>query len=362
MVSRSIGQALTILSGFFLIKSKLSEQGHLASIVAFDSVAFYDDIGDGVPDCFNSIMDGQGRGNSETASFLITEFLLQVRNSRNVMSILNGIRLIHARVIYLLFMILIKSGVALADHGLTEDYANAGSWRMVFGKQWNQSSLDLHYASLQDRSNTTVDINENGKNDIVDSGFYFQAEHRLSKKSFVDLTYTRDGTSDLLIAQKNVRFIFFLLRTTVQAPVDIDVDALRLRYFHSIAQSDNFEFGGSGGAHALYINARTEFPVFDYSHKNYFIVLPCVGVYAKYKPGKNILYSVHADYLPIPLDKIHGTVGDVDFSVEYKINSTFFVGSGCRYSIKSLDLNNEKYRANASYAVFGGLVFLGIYL
>jgi hypothetical protein len=279
-----------------------------------------------------------------------------------VISSLNRRKLVNARFIFLSFMLLIRSVVVMADDASTKEHANAGSWRMVFGKQWNQSSLDLHYASRQDRSNTTVDINESGKNDLVESGLYLQAEHRLSRKSFVDLTYTKDSASDLLIARKNVRVLFLLLRTTVQAPVDIDVDALRLRYFHSIAQSDNFEFGGSGGVHALYINARTEFPVFGYRNKNYFVVLPCIGVYAKYKPGKNLLYSVRADYLPIPLDKINGNVSDVDFSVEYKVNPSFFVGTGCRYSIKSLDLNNEKYRANASFAAFGGVVFFGMYL
>jgi hypothetical protein len=264
-------------------------------------------------------------------------------------------------VIPLLFIVLVTSDVAFADYAPTQDYKNACGWRITFGMQWNQQDPALHYELLHDRSNPTLDIDDGGRSEIVSPFSSVSVEGRLSKKSSIDLTYTKDHTSSVLVGQKNVLFLFFLLRNTVKAPVDINVQAVRLRYFHTIGRSGNFEFGGSSGLQALYLNAHALLPVMGYSEENYFYVLPCVGAYASYQPDNFFCYSVRADYLPLELKKISVRIADVDCRMEYKINANLFAGVGCRYSVKSLEIRNKKYLMNSSYDLFGGLVFMGIY-
>lgn len=270
--------------------------------------------------------------------------------------------LVNAVIVFFSFTLLINYEVAFADYDSREDFLNAGRWRIAFGMQWNQHVPALHYELLNDSSKPTLDINQGDKSEIVEPFSYVDIERRLSEYSGIDLTYTKDRTSSVLLGRKNVRFLFFLLRPTVMAPVDIDVETMRLRYFHAIVRAGNFEFGGSGGLQALYCTAHASIPVIGYSEENYFIVLPCVGTYATYQQNKCIRYSVHADYLPIELKKISGRIAEVDCSVEYNINSNLFVGAGCRYSVKSLDLKNKKYLMNASYSIVGVLAFIGISL
>ena len=269
---------------------------------------------------------------------------------------------VNAVIVFFSFILLIKFDVAFADYSSRENGLNAGRWRMFFGMQWNQQVPALHYESLNDSSKQTLDINKSDKSEIVEPFSYVEVEGRLSKYSGIDLTYTKDRTSSVLLGRKNVRFLFFLLRPTVMAPVDIDVETMRLRYFHAIVRSGNFEFGGSGGLQALYCNAHASIPVIGYSEEHYFIVLPCVGTYATYQQNKSLQYSVRADYLPIELKKIAGHIAEVDCRVEYKINLNLFAGAGFRYSVNTLDFENQKYRMNASYGIFGGLAFLGILL
>ncbi len=270
--------------------------------------------------------------------------------------------MVNVVIVFLLFFLLINFDVAFADSGSRDNCSNAESWRMLLGMQWSQHEPALHYELLNDSSNPTLDINQGDNNEIVEPFSYVDVERRLSKYSSIKLTYTKDRTSSVLLGRKNVRFLFFLLRPTVMAPVDIDVETMRLRYFHAIVRSGNFEFGGSGGLQALYCNAHASIPVIGYSEEHYFIVLPCVGTYATYQQNKSLQYSVRADYLPIELKKIAGHIAEVDCRVEYKINLNLFAGAGFRYSVKTLDLENQKYRMNASYGIFGGLAFLGILL
>ncbi len=270
--------------------------------------------------------------------------------------------LVNAVIVFFSFILFIKFDVAFADYNSGENCSNAGRLRMVLGMQWNQHEPALHYELLNDSSKPTLDINQGDKSEIVQPFSYVDVEGRLSKYSGIDLTYTKDMTSSVLLGRKNVRFLFFLLRPAVMAPVDIDVKTMRLRYFHAIVQSGNFEFGGSGGLQAIYCNAHASIPVIGYSEENYFIVLPCVGTYATYQQNKCIRYSVHADYLPRGLKKISGRIAEVDCSVEYNINSNLFAGAGFRYSVKSLDLRNKKYLMNTSYSILGGLAFIGISL
>ena len=270
--------------------------------------------------------------------------------------------MVHVIIVFFSLILLINFDVAFADYNPGENCLTSGRWRMVLGMQWNQHEPALHYELLNDSSKPTLDINQGDKREIVKPFSYIDVEGRLSKKSGIDLTYTKDRTSSVLLGRKNVRFLFFLLRPTVMAPVDIDVETMRLRYFHAIVRSGNLEFGGSGGLQALYCNAHASIPVIGYSEENFFIVLPCIGTYATYQQNKCIRYSVHADYLPIELKKISGRIAEVDCGVEYKINSTIFAGAGCRYSVKSLDLENKKYLMNASYSVLGWLAFIGILL
>ena len=217
--------------------------------------------------------------------------------------------------------LLVIGDVALADYASTQDYQNAGGWRIISGMQWNQHDPALHYELLHDRSNPTIDINEGGRSEMVSPFSSISVERRLSKKSSIDLTYTKDHTSSVLVGQKNVLFLFFLLHNTVKAPVDVDLEAVRLSYFHEIVRSGNFEFGGSSGLQAFFLNAHALLPVMGYSEENYFYVLPCVGAYASYQPNKIIRYSLRADYLPLELKKISVRIADVDCRMEYKINA-----------------------------------------
>ncbi len=242
-----------------------------------------------------------------------------------------------------------------------EDFSKTDRWRMVLGAQWNRQMPSLHYESHNDSSNPTLDINKCDAGKIVEPFSYINVRRRLSNHSNIDLSYTKDRSSSVLVGRKNIVLMGFLLRPTFQSPVYIDVEAVRLRYSHRIVRVDNFEFGGSGGLQALYVNAHASLPVLGYRDENYFVVVPCVGVYANYQQNKNMGYSVRADYLPIELDKISARVSDIDFTAEYKLNSTIFVGAGCRYSLKSLSLDNKKKLINSSYGVFGGLVVMGIY-
>ena len=268
--------------------------------------------------------------------------------------------LVNTVIVFLLFVLLLQYDILHADDGSSENPSSAERWRIVLGIPWNQYVPSLHYETLNDRSKPTLDIDQSDTAEIVEPFSYVDVERRLSKYSTLELTYTKDKASSVLLGRKNVRFLFFLLRPTVMAPVTLDVETMRLRYSHTIFRSGNFEFGGSGGLQVLYCNAHASIPVIGYSEENYCIVLPCIGTYVTYQQNKSIRYSVRADYLPIELDKISGRLADVDCSVEYKIHSNIIAGAGCRYSVKSLDLEQNNFRMNASYGLFGGLGFLGI--
>lgn len=250
--------------------------------------------------------------------------------------------------------------VALGDESFIKNNGDADKWRMTFGMQWSQYSQELHYDKFHDH--LRLDISKSHNSKLLPFS-YFTIEKNLTKNSGINLSYTNDTSSSLLVGQKNVVVLgFLLMRPIVQSPVNIDLNLLRLHYFHTIARSGNVEFGGTGGVQALYVQAKAESPVLGYSEDNYFIVLPSFGLYTKYQPTQRLRYALRVDYLPVPLDTIQGTSTDIECTMEYKVNSLLFIGAGGRYSIKSLDLEGKKYQMNTSYGVHGGLLFAGIYL
>jgi len=258
-----------------------------------------------------------------------------------------------------LFVFIMLYDVALGDESFIKNNGDVDKWRMTFGMQWSQYSQELHYDKFHDH--LRLDISKSHNSKLLPFS-YFTIEKKLTKNSGINLSYTNDTSSSLLVGQKNVVVLGFLMRPIVQAPVDIYLNLLRLHYFHAIARSGNFEFGGAAGIQALYVQAKAESPVLGYSEENYFIVLPSFGLYAKYQPTQRLRYIFHVDYLSVPLDTIQGTSTDIQYTMEYKVNPSVFIGAGGRYSKKSFDLEGKKYHMNTSYGVHGGLLFAGIYL
>ena len=252
--------------------------------------------------------------------------------------------------------------VAFGDETIITNNDAADKFGITLGMPWNQYSQELHYDEFHNHSRPVFDISKSRNSELLLPFSYVKIEKNLTKNSAINIFYTNDKTSSLLVGQKNIVFLGFLMRPIVQAPVDIHLHCLRLHYFHAIARSGNVELGGGGGMQAIYIQAKAESPVLGYSEENYFIVLPSFGLYAKYQPTQRLRYALRVDYLPVPLDTIQGTSADIECKVEYKVNSLLFIGAGGRYSVKSLELEEKKYHMNTSYGFLGGLLFAGIYL
>jgi len=247
------------------------------------------------------------------------------------------------------------------------------SWRIAVGTQWSKDRPELHYTILHDDSNPELFIPQSSTSDMQPLFSRCTLEKQLTGSSALSLAYSRDAATSLLVGKKNVRipipFLRFLLRrpdilvrTTAQAPVTLDMQLLRVRYEHSIARPAGVELGGGIGVQALYAQAKAAFPVLGYSKEEYFLLLPLFSLYARAQPWSRLRSTLRADYLPIHLEPYDGTLADVECTIEYKLNSRFFVGAGGRYALKSFSMEDDDNRLNASYHVVGAMLFTGIFL
>lgn len=268
---------------------------------------------------------------------------------------------------------LLVYGTLFAADNTLAPQSISSPWRIALGTQWSHEHPELSYTTLNDSTNPELSINQWSTNDFTPHVSRGTLEKQLSSSSAFSFSYNQESATSLLVGKKNVLiplpFLRFLLRrpaimvrTTMQAPVTLNIHQLRLRYEHAITRQAGIELGGALGMQALYTQAKAAFPVLGYSKEEYFLLLPLVSLYARSEPLQRVRYTLRAEYLPIRIASTEGTVADVECTMEYKLNARFFVGVGGRYALKSFSREDENEHLDVSYPLLGAMFYTGIFL
>jgi hypothetical protein len=262
-------------------------------------------------------------------------------------------------VVLVILVLVVWADIAKAENSLAEKNDGPYAWRAIAGLQAVQQSSRLHYKPKYKDSNLVVDVDDIGGDKLATSFSYFSLERKIGKSSRLDLSYTKDDVTAMLMAKQKIRFFFFSLHTTVQVPLDIELKTLRLRYSKTLYQSGGFRCGASGAVQCLHFSGSANLPFTGYDHEEYLTVLPCIGAYAEYQASAPVLCSIRTDYLPLLWGNCSGSIKDLEARVEYRVSPRCSAGVGYRYSAKEISLKRDDYDAYALYAVRGALLYVG---
>jgi hypothetical protein len=221
----------------------------------------------------------------------------------------------------------------------------------------------IHYEEKNSPNKKWFNVKDRYAKNKNELSEYVSVLHNINPKSFLLVDYTEDALSTDVAAYQQVNIIFFPIIIGLRLPLTIEAQRIKVMYGRQFVAVNGFDAGYLLGAQVINLYGEVTYPGGGKEGEHILAPCPVGGLFARYRYSEKLHCKISANYFPFT--SIHvgdlvidGSVSEADLSLEYNYSRHVSLGMSYRYSMVSMDIDAEDYRANGSYSTYGPGIFL----